>query len=161
MQSAVAIDKLHMERTWTDHRMAHSINWNLYRSTHLHYLKENKELLVWELTSGEPKVLHVLKVISVGLTFASGLFATLQDGQGRNYTVGATPREIISGVFLWAPAFSELRYTPTKYAEPGLERHLTFPMCSKTLSRADAPVEGHRYVSTIREFCRAWPNAKS
>lgn len=160
MQSA-ALDKLQLERAWTDQRMASSINWHLYRSTHLHYVSENAPLLVWDYLEDRPRVVSVLTVVAVGASFSGGVFLSLRDGEGRTYSVNSTPREVVSGVFLWIPAFAELRFLPPKHASADSPRQLTLPMCGKTLSRADAPVHGHRYLSSMKEFCRTWPNANA
>jgi hypothetical protein len=146
-----------LQRLWNDHRMSHSINWNLFQSYHLMFVEEGTELVVWNHMPNGPQVVQVAKVTKVGLSFHSGLLIGLTDAAGAYYTVKAYPREALPGVFLWTPAFSDVRFAPRKFADPDSPRVLSLALCAKMRSRFDRPVEGHRYVSTMKEFRAVWP----
>lgn len=153
-----ASKRLALQRAWLDHKMSHSIDWNLYQSTHMLFVEDGTTLVLWRHTEHGPHVLNVAKVESASLNVRSGLMVGLSDKEGKRYTITADPKEVLPGVFLWTPAFCEVRFTPRLFAEPDGPRRLTLAVCAKMRSRCDNPVEGHRYVATMREFAAIWPN---
>ncbi len=72
--------------------------------------------------------------------------------------VGQKPIEASPGVFLWIPAFADVRFTPFPFEEPDNARRLSVPLCIKTLGRSDsALIEGAPYASLLSDFRPTWP----
>lgn len=152
-------DKTRYEQAWVDYLMGQSIDWHLFRSTHKMYLYEGKVLVVWKHVNGQPCVKGLLRVRSVDLSFTVGLRLELQDTKtGYAFWIDAQPKEALPGIFLWTPAFCDVRFTPMRYDLPDSTRRLTIPMCCKTRSRSDRPQEGHSYILPLKEFSQLWPN---
>ena len=161
MDSPIFLDKqekLHFEQSWLDYKLSGSIDWNTFRSTHKLHLAEKKTLVVWDFIDGAPRVHSILRLQEVKLGFGSGLTLGLEADDSTRYSVTATPQQLLPGVFLWTPAFCDIRFAPMRYDTPDSTYRLTLPMMCKTRSRADRPQEGHRYILTMGEFAKQWPN---
>jgi len=153
------LDRVALQRTWSDHQMAANVNWNLFKSTHLMFAHEGMTFVLYQITNGAPHLLDLLRVDEVGVSFSAGLAVTFASAQtGNRYTANGLEREVLPGIFLWTPAFAEVRFAPMKYDLPGASRRLSVPLCAKMRSRFDTPREGHRYIATMKEFCHSWPN---
>jgi hypothetical protein len=150
-------DRLALQRGWNDQKMANSIDWGLSKSSRLLFVTEHSTLVLWTYTAAGPQLGKVLQVTGVALSFRQGVMIELTDSDGAHYTINAEPRQHLPGVFLWTPAFSEVRFVPRQFETPDGPWHLTLALCLKTRSRSDQPVEGHTYLSPMKEFNDTWP----
>lgn len=154
-----AIDKTELELQWTNHRCKGVPNWDDYRSTHRIYIYEGLGLVYWEARGGVPRILNTYTVRDIALFFDTGLRIGLQAQNGLVLKVGANPKELLDGVFMWTPAFADVRFAPLRFADPDGSRRVTAPLVLKTRKNPkEGPVEGVRYLSTLKEFRAFWPD---
>lgn len=154
-----AIDKTELELLWTNHRCKGVPNWDDYRSTHRIYVYEGLGLVYWEGRQGQPRILDTLTVRSVALSFDRGLTLDIVPRNAAHLRAGPNPKELLPGVFLWTPAFADVRFTPLHFADLDGTRRVTAPLVLKTRRNPkEGPAEGIRYLSTLKEFRALWPD---
>lgn len=155
-------DKLTLENAWANHTFINHRDaeaWHMSQSTHRIHVEQGSQMIYWESVDGQPRILDTVEVARLDASFISGLTLTLDTRQHGPLIINAYPNQALPGVFMWLPAFVDVRFTPRTYTRPGDGRRVTLPLILKTKNRSDrAPVDGVRYLSSVFEFCRLWPN---
>lgn len=145
-----------LEMEWLDHDLQLSQAWKSYKNLQRDYVAANRKFIIWDLIDGAPRVVDILKVGEIGISWAEGMTFILKSSRTPNdYTVTAKPRELVPGIFFWIPGFAAVRYTPFQYEEPGSARRLTLPIMFRT-AHSRPPAAG-RYISSMKDFKAAWP----
>lgn len=149
-------------REWVDRSMRHSALWAEFQYSTIMYGKKDTVFVVWEYHAGLPRLVAALVVEKPYISFVDGVALEVHDlVSDRRIVLDQKPAQIVPGVFAWIPAFLELRYAPRKYNDNNAARHLTVPFCVKTATHPTKSLtEGHRYISTQKEFEARWPNFK-
>lgn len=150
-------ERTRLERSWlnADPRLRGNTHWWNYRCTSRSYLHQLKRFVVWEARDGKPQIVDLLQTTSVGISWEHGVEAILESAKSDQfYTIDSTPRELIEGIFLWIPGFSDVRFAPIQYSAPG-PRRLTIPICFRT--RHSHVEEGARYITPYNEFEKLYP----
>jgi hypothetical protein len=146
------IPKSEVEQAWNDAIMAGNVQWSRYRSTHRIYVHEGSELVSWFVKNGAPAVLSVRTVTCIAVHADRGVMVTVG-----NFTAAAVPATL-DDVFLWVPAFSEIRFAPVDHQKPFSRRRLTVSLCMKTATNPNSRLmEGACYLTGKQEFQRTYP----
>ncbi len=151
--------RIELERQWLNGEPSLKGNpdWWKFRCTSRTYLYHHRPMVVWDYIAGQPVIFDVLRVGEVGIGWQGGLTVILESAKSdRQYTVGALPRAEIPGVFLWIPAFGDVRFGQMNYSAAGSTRRLTIPLCYRTHHKDLR--DGARYLSGLKEFKAAWPD---
>ena len=156
MERSTEQNRNFLEKEWLDHELRNSRAWPSYKSMQRDYACANKKFVVWDLINNQPRIVEMLQVSDVGVSWDTGLTILIKSSASdKIYTVTARPREHVEGVFFWIPGFADTRFAPFQYEEPGSTRRLTVPILFRTAhSRRFA---GARYISSMKDFNAAWP----
>lgn len=159
------ISKEQLEKNWTATLMEGTRQWLSNRSSHRIYVFEGDELVVWSTPDGQrPIVDHTLTVSSIGLTSTTGIVIRVVSREKSIALVaGYLPQQVPdTDVFLWVPAFSDVRFAPRRFDEPLSPRRLTVPLCIKSPTNHLTDMKLNTfYVTERRDFVRQWKEAIS
>ena len=118
------VPKEKLEQQWVDHLMLSSRDWPTCRSTHRFYLQEGAELVVYD---EHLQARALWSVQDIRLSSTAGVSFAL--GEIR---ISSHPTKLAPSLYIWVPAFADVRWAPETYADPTSPRRLTFPVCIKT-----------------------------
>lgn len=152
-------EQLLFERSWNDSLLASDPMWRRLSFTSRIYVQQDQDLVLWEYHDGKAFPLALLTVTGFGLSADQGPTLTLQQITHRHpYIISTLPYAVIEGIYLWIPSFAGIRYTPRDYKDAASPRRLTVPLCIRTLHRPHQPVNGARFLTSLTEFRKAWPD---
>lgn len=151
------------ESSWLLDIMKDSDVWHRLESKHLLYAQAGREFVVWTSINDQPVIKDIYKVSGVDLTLTKGLsvfLTSLVAHSDETLVIGCCPKQLKVKVFLWVPAFADIRFTPTDYSQGGKSRRmLSVPFFAKVASNPNKYlIEGGSYFSTMQEFKQLWPN---
>lgn len=140
-------DKTALERGWLDDMMRDKAEWPRCLSTHRIYVEQGSELTVWQ-HGAPPVALGTATVKDIRTSFEHGIELQVDD-----IVITSRPLRLAPCLFVWIPAFADVRYAPSEFANPKSRRRMTVPVCIKMTSNADVElVEGAYYLSLQKKF---------
>lgn len=142
-----ATNKTVLEQGWLDHMMRDDAEWSKCRSTHRIYVQKDQPLTVWQ-HGAPPTALGSAVVSDIRMSFEGGIELQVDD-----IIITSRPTRLAPGLFVWIPAFADIRYAPSEYADPRARRRMTVPVCLKSMSNPDVePTKGAYYLSKQADF---------
>lgn len=140
-------NKIALEQGWLDYMMRGNPEWAKCRSTHRIYVQQGLPLTVWQ--HGEkPTALGSASINDIQISFENGIELHLDD-----IVIGAKPIRLAPHLFIWIPAFSDVRYAPSEHNDPRSRRRMTVPICMKSLTNPERdPLAGAYYLSKQAHF---------
>ena len=149
------------EASWLLELMKDNPLWQKRESKHLLYAQPDREFVAWSVRQGQAQIDDVLSIHAAELSLSEGITLVLAGQSGFTTLVRHQPTLVPSlGIFVWVPAFTDLRFTPADYALGGAsKRTLSVPFFVKVASNPHKHlVEGGDYFSTMQEFKQLWPD---
>ncbi len=156
------LDKIGLEKSWLELQMADDALWRRLRVVHRNYVLPSSRFVVWAVEQNRPVILQTWQVHSFAL-HQRGLSIVLQDADlpGRLQDLSHDPVQLPGhDIFLWIPAFSEVRFTGKLFADPLRDRRVSMPLMSRQAARPDQLITapGTRFFSSQKDFLKYWPS---
>lgn len=127
------------------------------------FVYPDKLLIAWSLDAGlhDGVTIHnVYRVTGIDCDFLEGIRLVLCDQQDQRHLISHVPIRLPGlDVFLWMPAFNEVRFTPKDWFKPMRPTQFRVGLNFKqTRSLAGGPEEGCHYFSELVDFRRRFPH---
>ncbi len=154
------ISKAQLELEWLAAAMVGNKQWASNRSTHRVYVHEGSEIVVWSSNDGHtPSPKAIYRVVGLEMTATRGITIGLKSPECALQVVTGKPHTLLgTDVFLWVPAFSDVRFTPRPFGDPESIRRLSVPICLKAPTNPLSIIKPDTmYVTERREFIKQWP----
>lgn len=157
-------ERVHLEHSWANRAIKDNGSpvdrglWSNFRYSSRTHTHEKKRYVAWHLVDGKVEILDVLRLECASLSLDYGIGLTLSRRDGTRHAVTSTPsRPQGLDVFFWVPAFNDVRWLPTTFADAGSERLLRVAMNFKQARGCKPAVEGTHYVEEFAEFMKHHP----
>ncbi len=161
--SPKAQKNLVQERRWLSRRVAGDAVFAGLLNTRRGHVYFGEYFVYWSVVGGQPAMKALMRVdnIHLGESGLSVRLGVVRPGQEEveTFFFGHQPLKV-SGLdlYLWLPAFAEVRYTPMDYSNPESKFHVSVPIVIRSLNRSDeGQDEGCSYFASKSEFVALWP----
>lgn len=152
-------ERLRLERAWLAEKMSDPL-WAAYTSTHRLYAAVGRSYVLWTVHNGRPAVVEIFTCVGFSLHSEKGMQITFKSHYDpmQHLAIGPTPLKV-HDVFVWTPAFCDVRYVPITFTKADSPKRLTVPFCIKMAHRTDKPMhEGCTYMLDLVTFKHQFPD---
>lgn len=160
------IDKGSLEREWANHEARLILSpddraaWDDMRYVVRPFVYYDKIFIVWHLVKGEPQVKDIFTATTVDASFRDGLWVRLRSSvTSQECIVSHRPRRLLdSGVFVWVPFFTEVRFVSADWSDPAAPRNMRLSICAKMRHNHELLLEERcDYLTELHSFRARFP----
>lgn len=151
------------EQEWIRGRMRGDKFFSGLTTPQQEYAHAGRTYVVWTLCNGQPIFKALLRVQGFSLTFEYGLKIVFQvatpDRDTFHLEVSHQPKRLADfPLYLWVPAYCDLRYVPMNPIDPQGACLLSTVFVARAEERYRVrQEEGKTYFSAVKDFNEFWP----